>query len=64
MQSAPLTDAAIRDTIAAVFRAREYGSGARWTVLRRIGQWWSDLWEALGEIIAPLNDAARQSPLM
>ena len=64
MQATPLTDAAIRDTIAAVFRAREYGDSTRWTVLRRLGQWWRDLWDAIADLLAPVGDAAGQSPLV
>ena len=59
-----LSDAAIADTVAAVFSASSYGRKEGWWVFRKLGEWWDAGWDALRRILDPLGDAAAQSPLL
>jgi hypothetical protein len=55
-QASPLTDQAIRDTLAAVFEHRGYDRTLRQTLTERIWAW-------LAELFGPLQRSVEQSPI-
>ena len=56
-QTSPLTDQAIRDTLAAIVEDRGYDRSFRQTAIDRFFQW-------LGELFAPFTRALEQSPTL
>jgi len=58
------SDAAIADTVAAVFSSSSYGRKGEWWLFRKLGEWWDTGWDALRRLFEPIGDAAAQSPLL
>ena len=58
----PLPESAIRDAVAAVFRAAEYNRRVSRPVLARLFAWLNDLLDAIGKLLRPIGHLTSRSP--